>query len=119
MVLGDPALSSASAVALRVLEVAGAAGHRLETAFLYHKGAYAALNSGVDPAVRARWLRLAEQSGLTCIVCSTALTRITGQEVPQLAAPFRRGGLADWLTACERSDRVLRFGSLSLPTSAP
>lgn len=120
MVLGDPAYSSASAVALRVLELASATGHSLETAFLYHKGAYAALNSDADQHVRGRWLRLAEQFGLDCVVCSSALTRITGAEVPQLTAPFRLGGLTDWLAACERSDRVLRFGSLdSAPVPVP
>lgn len=105
MVLGDPARSSAPRLALRMLEVARAAGHDLDTAFLYHKGAYAALNL----ADQARWIALAER-GLRCLVCRSAWEACAAADaVP--AAPFVPGGLVDWVQAVERGGRVLRFGS--------
>ena len=91
-----------------MLEVAQAAGHALDTLFLYHKGAYAALNPPAVDRELCRWSRLAESSGIQCIVCRTALAGT----LTDLAPPFRLGGLVDWLAACERSDRVLRLGSL-------
>ena len=112
MVLGGPADSSAPRVALRMLEVAQAAGHALDTLFLYHKGAYAALNPPADDRELCRWSRLAGASGIQCIVCRTALARISAGTLTDLAPPFRLGGLVDWLAASERSDRVLRLGSL-------
>ncbi len=109
MVLGNPAHSSAERVALRALELAHADGHALDTAFLYHNGTYAALN----PAGQAHpdWQRLASGAGLVCVVCRTAWERLGGNGDPP--APFRLGGLADWVAAVERSDRVLRFGTLA------
>jgi tRNA 2-thiouridine synthesizing protein D len=112
MLLGSPADSSAPRVALRMLEVAQAAGHVLDTLFLYHKGAYAALNRHADPADLERWSELTVASGLDCLVCRSALARIDTLTGAELAPPFRLGGLADWLLACERSDRVLRLGSV-------
>jgi len=78
---------------------------------LYHKGAYAALNRHADPVDLGRWSELAAASGLDCVVCRTALARIDMLAPAELAPPFRLGGLADWLLAHERSDRVLRLGS--------
>lgn len=109
MVLGNPARSSAARVAVRVLELARAHGHALDTLFLYHNGTYAALNPDF-PAV-SDWQRLARESGLHCIVCRTAWERCGGTGAPP--APFRLGGLADWVAAVERSERVLRFGTLA------
>lgn len=112
MVLGGPADSSAPRVALRLLEVAAAAGHALDTLFLYHKGAYVVLNPRNQGGELRRWSQLAAVSGLQCVVCRTALAKIDRYGDGGPAAPFRLGGLTDWLQACERSDRVLRFGSL-------
>jgi sulfur relay (sulfurtransferase) complex TusBCD TusD component (DsrE family) len=112
MVLGDPAISSAPRVALRMLEVAQVAGHVLDTLFLYHKGAYAALNPHHESAELRRWSWLAETGGLRCVVCRTAWATIEGAKADAPAPPFVLGGLPDWLLACERSDRVMRFGSL-------
>lgn len=109
MVLGNPARSSAARVAVRVLDLARAHGHALDTLFLYHNGTYAALNPGFPaPSV---WQRLASDGGLQCVVCRTAWQRCGGASAPP--APFRLGGLADWIAAVERSDRVLRFGTLA------
>lgn len=113
MVLGGPADSTAPRVALRMLELAQAAGHALDTLFLYHKGAYAALNPHVDSGELDRWSQLTAVSGLQCVVCRTALVRVSAGAAAAPVAPFRLGGLPEWLAACERSDRVLRFGSLS------
>lgn len=110
MVLGDPVDSSALRVAARMLEVAGNSGATLDTLFLYHKGAYAALNRCADPPLMAHLQRLCAENGLVCVVCRTALARFGFGRDP-LSAPFRLGGLVDWLSACERSDRVLRLGS--------
>jgi sulfur relay (sulfurtransferase) complex TusBCD TusD component (DsrE family) len=112
MVLGGPADSSAPRVALRILEVAQSAGHVLDTLFLYHKGAYVALNPHNDSGELSRWSRLAGASGLRCIVCRTAWATLAGTKPDAPARPFLLGGLPDWLQACERSDRVMRFGSL-------
>jgi sulfur relay (sulfurtransferase) complex TusBCD TusD component (DsrE family) len=95
-----------------MLEVAQAAGHALDTLFLYHNGAYAALNRCSDPDDLRRWSHLALAGGLDCVVCRTAFARIDASAGAVPAAPFRSGGLPDWLLACERSDRVLRLGSL-------
>ena len=110
MVLGDPAVSSAWQLALRMLEMAHQRGNLLDTVFLYHTGTYAALNQNLDLSIYQRWSHLHTNAGLSCVVCKTALSRMG---IPwELHAPFRPGGLADWLAACERSDRVLRFGTL-------
>lgn len=112
MVLGGPATSSAPRVALHLLEVAHAGGHVLDTFFLYHNGAYMALNQHADRDQLQRLARLAAQSGLDCVACQSALARAAvGGGTAQ--APFRPGGLSDWLSACERSDRVLRLGCLA------
>ena len=108
MVLGNPAHSSAERVALRLLELAHADGHALDTLFLYHNGTYAALNpAGPD----AGWQRMVRETGLQCVVCRTAWERSGVAGVPP--APFRLGGLADWVAAVERSERVLRLGTLA------
>ncbi|MCC6593278.1 MAG: DsrE family protein [Xanthomonadales bacterium] len=105
MVLGDPAHSSAPRLALRALEMARLAGCVPDTAFLYHSGAYAALNL-VDAA---RWRALAD-AGLRGLVCRSAWEeRAPAGSVP--AAPFVAASLVDWLQASERSGRVLRFGA--------
>lgn len=109
MVLGNPARSSAARVAVRVLELARAHGHALDTLFLYHNGTYAALNPDFPDA--PDWQRLAREGGLQCVVCRTAWQRCGGDSAPP--APFRLGGLADWIAAVARSDRVLRFGTLA------
>lgn len=111
MVLGDPADSSALQVAARMLEIAAKSGVTLDTLFLYHKGAYAALNQRADPPLMVRLQRLCAENGMACVVCRTALARFGVVRNP-LSAPFRLGGLVDWLSACERSDRVLRLGSM-------
>ncbi|HWS26548.1 MAG TPA: DsrE family protein [Xanthomonadales bacterium] len=113
MVLGDPAESSAVRLALRVLEAAWSAGAVLDTVFLYHKGAYAALNCRASNDEWRRWSHLASAGGLRCVVCQTAWITLVGAKAPDLVAPFQLGGLTDWLGACDRSDKVLRFGSLS------
>lgn len=110
MVLGDPAESSAVRLAQAMLEAAAAAGATLDTLFLYHKGAYAALNCRVQTDEWRRWTQLASTTGLRCVVCASAWTREIGVGAPE--QPFVLGGLADWVGACERSDQVLRFGSL-------
>lgn len=112
MVLGGPADSSAPRVALRMLEVAQAAGHALDMLFLYHKGAYAALNPNNESGELRRWSWLANTSGLRCVVCRTAWANVQGPHPQAPAPPFELGGLPDWLLACERSDRVMRLGSL-------
>jgi sulfur relay (sulfurtransferase) complex TusBCD TusD component (DsrE family) len=112
MVLGGPADSSAPRVALRMLEVAQVAGHVLDTLFLYHKGAYAALNPHNESGELRRWSWLADNSGLRCVVCRTAWANVEGVKAAALAPPFVLGGLPDWLLACDRSDRVIRLGSL-------
>ena len=113
MVLGDPAESSAARLALVVLEAAWTAGAVLDTLFLYHKGAYAALNRSFQADEWRRWSQLASTTGLRCMVCRTAWISLPGAAVDPLSSPFQLGGLADWLLACDRSDKVLRFGSLS------
>jgi sulfur relay (sulfurtransferase) complex TusBCD TusD component (DsrE family) len=112
MVLGGPADSSAPRVALRMLEVAQVAGHVLDTVFLYHKGAYAALNPHNESGELRRWSGLADTSGLRCVVCRTAWANVEGAQARAPALPFVLGSLPDWLLACERSDRVMRFGTL-------
>lgn len=110
MVLGDPANSQALRLAARMLEIAGEAGATLDTLFLYHKGAYAALNPHSANPLIGQLRALVASTGLDCVVCRTALAR-AGIESQPLSAPFRLGGLADWLGAVERADRVLRFGN--------
>lgn len=112
MVLGDPAESSAARLARVMLEAAWTAGAAVDTVFLYHKGAYAALNCHVQDDEWRRWSQLASAAGLRCVVCRSAWISQMGADAPEPAPPFELGGLADWIGACERSDKVLRFGSL-------
>ena len=109
MVLSDPGITRAGTLALRLLSMAQHQGYQLDTAFFYHNGAYAAVNPRAA-AQRASWTQLSRASGLMCIVCQTALARI-GASSTTLPQAWRLGGLGDWLAACERSDRVLQFGS--------
>lgn len=109
MLLSDPASGLHDRQALTFLQAAHASGHTLDTAFFYHNGALAALNS--EPATRAAWTRLTD-FGLRCIVCRSALAR-AGHAIERLPEPFHAGGLGDWIEAQTRSDRVLSFGVFS------
>ncbi len=106
MVLSDPECTRAASLALRLMRHAFAQGHELDTAFFYHSGAYMAVN---PHSQQQEWRELAQQSGLDCLVCSSALAR-QGFAEHELIAPWRRAGLGEWLAATTRSDRVLRFG---------
>ena len=110
MVLSDPRTSRASNLALRALESAHLLGHSLDSAFFYHKAAYIAVNPN-QRADYARWCDLVSRSDLRCLVCRAAASR----EKLELGecTPWVMAGLADWLAAVERSDRVLTFGSYS------
>ena len=110
MVLGDPAVSSAWQVALCMLEAAHKRGFDLDTLFFFFFFPYTALNQNIHLHIYSRWSQLQVRTGLNCLICKTALSRLGAVEsVPE---PFRLGGLVDWLAACERSDRVLRLGGL-------
>lgn len=106
MVLSDPRCTPAASLALRLLRQAYSQGHRLDTAFFYHSGAYVAVNPHPE---QVEWRAFALQSGLACLVCSSALARQGLGDLP-LLDPWRPAGLGEWLAARSRSDRVLRFG---------
>lgn len=106
LLLSNPALTRSGELAVRFLEAANAAGMLLDTAFFYHSAAHAGLNA--DAPRQARWSKLADSAGLQCVVCRTALARAGCADL-SCVDPFRLGGLADWLAACDRSDRVLTF----------
>lgn len=106
MVLSDPRVTRAASLALRLIRQALSQGHRLDTAFFYHSGAYMAVNPHPE---QPEWRALALHSGLECLVCGSALVRQGLADHP-LIDPWRRAGLGEWLAAAMRSDRILRFG---------
>lgn len=112
MLLSDPARSDAAQEALFFLRAAHRRGHALDSAFFYHNGACVALNSPAALQQRASWGALSAESGLICTVCRSALQRRGVNVAAELPAPFRLGGLGDWLHALQRSDRVLSFGEM-------
>lgn len=107
MLVSNPAQTRSGELALRFLRAAQDAGWTLDTAFFYHSAAHAVLNGST---AAGGWLELARSSGLRCVLCGSALARAGADPGGEYPAPFVAGGLADWLAASERSQRLLRFG---------
>lgn len=81
-------------------------GHEVIRVFFYHDGVFEGFSSP-----RSDWADLANANHFELILCSQALDhRGLGLDV-QL--PFVVGGLALWVDACLKADRVLSFGGPS------
>jgi tRNA 2-thiouridine synthesizing protein D len=78
-------------------------GHEVIRVFFYHDGVFEGFSSSCSD-----WVDLANKGRFELILCSQALDhRRLGLDV-QL--PFVVGGLALWIDACLKADRVLSFG---------
>ena len=114
-----PSASSAPYVAYRFVEAALNRGHDVVRVFFYRDGVGHAFarcaDAGKPDASRPDWAGLARRHALELTFCTAAAERrglyLTDQ--PEPAAPcvegFTPGGLAAWVDACLKADRVLVF----------
>ncbi|MFI3247483.1 MAG: sulfurtransferase complex subunit TusD [Ferrimonas sp.] len=102
-----------------------AGGHQLTQVFFYQEGVHnasALLSPAADePSLILGWQQLAQQ-GVALVCCASAALRrgvvddAAAAELavphPQgnLTAPFRLGGLGEYVTAANDADRVVQFG---------
>ena len=115
-----PGASGAPCVAYRFVEAALNRGHGVVRVFFYRDGVGHAFASSADAGTpdcsRPDWAGLARRHALELTFCTAAAERrglyLTDQ--PEPAAPawadgFSPGGLAAWVDACLKADRVLVF----------
>ena len=115
-----PDASSAPCIAYRFIEAALARGHGVVRVFFYRDGVGHAFarcaDAGNPDASRPDWAGLARRHTLELTFCTAAAERrglyLTDQ--PEPAAPawadgFNPGGLAAWVDACLKADRILVF----------
>jgi len=95
-----------SRMALDFIRALEAEGHELIRVFFYHDGV---LEGGSSR--RAEWVELAMKGRFELVLCSQALDhRGLGLNIQ---SPFVVGGLALWVDACLKADRILNFGTPS------
>lgn len=115
-----PVASSAPCIAYRFVEAALNRGHGVVRVFFYRDGVgHAFANSadaGTPDCSRPNWAGLAQRPTLELTFCTAAAERrglyLTDQPVlatPAWADGFTPGGLAAWVDACLKADRVLVF----------
>lgn len=90
-----------------------AQGHQVIQVFFQADGVHHANRLTSPPAAEgnsvAEWSRFAEETAVELVMCSTAGLR-RGVREANLAPGFRIAGVAQWLDAANRADRVLVFG---------
>ena len=115
-----PGASGAPCVAYRFIEAALERGLGVVRVFFYRDGVGHAFASRVDAgnpeSSRPDWAGLARRHALELTFCTAAAERrglyLTDQPEPATPAwadGFRPGGLAAWVDACLKADRVLVF----------
>ncbi|RQW82056.1 MAG: sulfurtransferase complex subunit TusD [Methylococcus sp.] len=115
-----PGASSAPCIAYRFIEAALERGHTVARVFFYRDGVGHAFarcaDAGNPESSRPDWAGLARRNKLELTFCTAAAERrglyLTDQ--PEPVAPacvdgFSPGGLAAWVDACLKADRVLVF----------
>ena len=109
--------SDCAQTGLDFIVAALAAGHGIERVFFYRDGVrWAFADDSGTPDSAAAWVRLAEQQGIPLVFCTAAAERrglMSADAEQSRHAPlpgFQPGGLASWLDACLKADRVLVFG---------
>lgn len=117
---GHPASSGAAGSAYQFIKAALANGHRILIVFFYYDGVFAGLPAGSAFGIPIDWSRLVREYGLDLVVCSAAAERrgLLGSaedsgnpRATRLAEGFRAGGLSQWVDACIRCDRCVRFAA--------
>lgn len=115
-----PGASSAPCIAYRFVEAALDRGHGVVRVFFYRDGvghAFAMCANASNPdAFWPDWAGLARRHTLELTFCTAAAERrglyLTDQAEPVAPAwvdGFTPGGLAAWVDACLKADRVLMF----------
>ena len=115
-----PGVSGAPCVAYRFVEAALNRGHGVVRVFFYRDGVGHAFarcaNAGNPDAFWPDWAGLAWRHNLELTFCTAAAERrglyLTDQpepDAPAWADGFSPGGLAAWVDACLKADRVLVF----------
>jgi len=117
---GHPAGSGAANSGYQFIKAALARNHRIVIVFFYYDGVFAGLPAPAadgEPGSPPQWGPLARDHDLDLVVCSAAVERrgmLGDADSPQaalLAEGFRIGGLAQWVDACIRCDRLVRFAA--------
>jgi tRNA 2-thiouridine synthesizing protein D len=115
-----PGASSAPCTAYRFIEAALDRGHGVVRVFFYRDGvghAFArCVDAGNPDASRPDWAGLARRHTLELTFCTAAAERrgLYLTDKPEPVAPawadgFSPGGLAAWVDACLKADRILVF----------
>mgnify|MGYP006270624317 FL=1 len=93
-------------MALDFIRALQSEGHQVIRVFFYHDGVFEGFG-----ASRFEWMELAESGGFDLVLCSQALEH-RGLSL-DCQIPFIIGGLALWVDACLKADRVMNFGVAS------
>jgi tRNA 2-thiouridine synthesizing protein D len=111
LIKGGPTGGSSTGLAFAQAALAG--GHQVRQIFFQGDAAHFANRLSAPPAFEAQtvadWSRLAAESGIDLVLCSSAGLR-RGVREANLAPGFRISGVGQWLEAVLASDRVLVFG---------
>lgn len=90
-------------MALDFIRALEAEGHEIIRVFFYHDGVFEG-----GASFRSEWVELAQKGRFDLILCSQALDH-RGLQL-DVQSPFVVGGLALWVDACLKADRVINFG---------
>lgn len=120
---GHPAGSRAADTAYQFIKAALAKNHRIILVFFYYDGVFGGLSmpgdASEDIAAPPQWSELVKDYGIELVLCSAAAERRgllgqlqharEGRTAAMLSTGFRIGGLGQWVDACLRCDRMVRF----------
>ena len=103
--LNEDPIGSTTRIAFQFIKAACVRGHRVVQVFFYQE---AVLNAFESPVEGCSWSELATNYGIDLVYCSAAAERLKPNVEP--LPGFRAGGLALWVDASLRADRVMRLG---------
>lgn len=96
----------AERLAVRFVRALLSAGQQLEQVFFYHDGVQVLS----DASAAERWSKLLAARPGSLVACAAAIERRDLAVATNAAGDFQLAGLAQWLDASLRADRVVRFG---------
>lgn len=114
-----PWQSQGGDTAYQFIKAALTRGHEIVRVFFYHDGIHHAARWAPEVG-RTHWRELSQSYGLDLVLCISAAQRRgvlnPAHEMPEgsaaleVAEGFRVAGLALWVDACLKADRVMVFG---------
>ena len=103
--LNEDPQGTTTRIGFQFIKAASQRGHQILQVFFYQEAVLSAFESSIEGCA---WSELAAASRIDLVYCSAAAERLR-PAVPPLPG-FRAGGLAGWVDASLRADRVMRLG---------